>query len=99
MYLWKFLHALDQGRVNGINFTGGIFTNLTHDHLDYHKDFENYFIAKKKFFEMLPKNAFALSNMDDEYGNAILDAIKAKSHFMVSEIKQNLLIFMANFKI
>ncbi|MEK7088674.1 MAG: UDP-N-acetylmuramoyl-L-alanyl-D-glutamate--2,6-diaminopimelate ligase [Patescibacteria group bacterium] len=74
-------HALDQGRVNGINFTGGIFTNLTHDHLDYHKDFENYFIAKKKFFEMLPKNAFALSNMDDEYGNAILDAIKAKKSF------------------
>ena len=74
-------HALDQNRVAGINFTGGIFTNLTHDHLDYHKDLENYFKAKKKFFEMLPQNAFALSNMDDEYGNAILDSIKAEKFF------------------
>ena len=74
-------HALDQNRVAGINFTGGIFTNLTHDHLDYHKDLKNYFKAKKKFFEMLPQNAFALSNMDDEYGNAILDSIKAEKFF------------------
>jgi UDP-N-acetylmuramoyl-L-alanyl-D-glutamate--2,6-diaminopimelate ligase len=70
-------HALDQNRVAGIKFTGGIFTNLTHDHLDYHKDFENYFQAKKKFFYMLPKNAFALSNVDDEHGEAIIDGIKA----------------------
>ena len=74
-------HALDQNRVAGINFTGGIFTNLTHDHLDYHKDLKNYFKAKKKLFEMLPQNAFALSNMDDEYGNAILDSIKAEKFF------------------
>ncbi|MCX6751670.1 MAG: UDP-N-acetylmuramoyl-L-alanyl-D-glutamate--2,6-diaminopimelate ligase [Candidatus Nomurabacteria bacterium] len=74
-------HALDQKRVAGVNFTGGIFTNLTHDHLDYHKDLENYFKAKKKFFEMLPKNAFALSNMDDEHGNAMLDDIKAEKFF------------------
>ncbi|PJC49145.1 UDP-N-acetylmuramoyl-L-alanyl-D-glutamate--2,6-diaminopimelate ligase [Candidatus Nomurabacteria bacterium CG_4_9_14_0_2_um_filter_32_10] len=74
-------HALDQGRVNGINFAGGIFTNLTHDHLDYHKDLENYFRAKKKFFEMLPSNAFALSNVDDEHGNAMLDSIKAEKFF------------------
>ncbi|HAS80449.1 MAG: UDP-N-acetylmuramoyl-L-alanyl-D-glutamate-2,6-diaminopimelate ligase [Candidatus Nomurabacteria bacterium GW2011_GWE1_32_28] len=74
-------HALDQGRVNGINFTGGIFTNLTHDHLDYHKNFQNYFLAKKKFFEMLPNTAFALSNMDEEHGNAILDKIKANKFF------------------
>ena len=74
-------HALDQKRVAGINFTGGIFTNLTHDHLDYHKDLKNYFKAKKKFFEMLPQNAFALSNMDDEYGNAMLDGIKAEKFF------------------
>ncbi len=74
-------HALDQNRVAGINFTGGIFTNLTHDHLDYHKDFENYFRAKKKFFEMLPKNSFALSNADDDHGDAILDEIKAEKFF------------------
>lgn len=70
-------HALDQNRVAGIKFAGGIFTNLTHDHLDYHRDFENYFRAKKKFFEMLPKSAFALSNADDEHGEAIIDGIKA----------------------
>lgn len=74
-------HALDQNRVAGIKFSGGIFTNLTHDHLDYHKDLENYFKAKKKFFEMLPKNAFALSNVDDEHGIAILDGIKAEKLF------------------
>ena len=73
-------HALDQNRVAGIKFTGGIFTNLTHDHLDYHKNFENYFKAKKKFFKMLPENAFALSNTDDKYGNAMLDSIKAKKY-------------------
>ena len=74
-------HALDQNRVAGIKFTGGIFTNLTHDHLDYHKDIKNYFRAKKKFFEMLPRNAFALSNADDDHGNVILDGIKAKKYF------------------
>jgi len=74
-------HALDQGRVAGIKFTGGIFTNLTHDHLDYHKDINNYFLAKKKFFEMLPKNSFALSNMDDSYGNAMCENIDAHNHF------------------
>jgi UDP-N-acetylmuramoyl-L-alanyl-D-glutamate--2,6-diaminopimelate ligase len=71
-------HALDQKRVAGINFVGGIFTNLTHDHLDYHKNFENYFLAKKEFFKMLPKSAFALSNVDDEYGEKMLEGIKAK---------------------
>ncbi len=74
-------HALDQNRVAGIKFTGGIFTNLTHEHLDYHKDLESYFKAKKKFFEMLPPNAFALSNIDDEHGNAILDGIKTRKFF------------------
>jgi len=69
-------HALDQNRVAGINFTGGIFTNLTHDHLDYHKNIENYFGAKKKFFKMLPLHAFALSNTDDEYGEKMLEEIK-----------------------
>lgn len=74
-------HALDQGRVSGINFTGGIFTNLTHDHLDYHKDINNYFFTKKKFFKMLSKDSFALSNMDDEHGNVICDGIKARKFF------------------
>ncbi len=71
-------HALDQKRVMGINFFGGIFTNLTHDHLDYHKNFDNYFDAKKKFFKMLPSSAFALSNIDDEYGKKMLEGIKAR---------------------
>ena len=74
-------HALDQSRVAGINFAGGIFTNLTHDHLDYHKNLENYFGAKKKFFKMLPAEAFALSNIDDEYGIAMIDGIKARKFF------------------
>lgn len=73
-------HAMDQSRVAGIKFTGGIFTNLTHDHLDYHGNFENYFKAKKKFFRMLPESAFALSNSDDEYGFGILEDIKAKTY-------------------
>jgi UDP-N-acetylmuramoyl-L-alanyl-D-glutamate--2,6-diaminopimelate ligase len=71
-------HALDQNRVWGVNFVGGIFTNLTHDHLDYHKNFENYFGAKKKFFKMLPSSAFALSNTNDEYGTKMLEGIKAR---------------------
>jgi UDP-N-acetylmuramoyl-L-alanyl-D-glutamate--2,6-diaminopimelate ligase len=71
-------HAMDQNRVAGINFTGGIFTNLTHDHLDYHKNFENYFVAKKKFFKILPSQAFALSNIDDEYGSKMLEDIEAR---------------------
>lgn len=70
-------HALDQNRVAGINFTGGVFTNLTHDHLDYHKDMESYFKAKKKFFKMLPPQAFALTNADDEYGSKMLKGINA----------------------
>jgi len=73
-------HGIDQKRIAGINFVGGIFTNLTHDHLDYHKSFENYFGAKKKFFKSLPQNSFALSNIDDEYGKRILEKIRAKKY-------------------
>ncbi len=73
-------HAMDQNRVAGIKFAGGVFTNLTHDHLDYHKNFDNYFKAKKKFFEMLPPDAFALANIDDKYGLPMLEDIKAKSY-------------------
>ncbi|MFH1608994.1 MAG: UDP-N-acetylmuramoyl-L-alanyl-D-glutamate--2,6-diaminopimelate ligase [Patescibacteria group bacterium] len=73
-------HAMDQKRVAGINFVGGVFTNLTQDHLDYHKNFENYFLTKKKFFQNLSKDSFALSNIDDEYGIKILENIKAKKY-------------------
>ncbi len=71
-------HALDQNRVWGVHFVGGIFTNLTHDHLDYHKTIENYFGAKKKFFQMLPATAFALSNTDNNYGTNMLESISAE---------------------
>ncbi|MEK7585850.1 MAG: UDP-N-acetylmuramoyl-L-alanyl-D-glutamate--2,6-diaminopimelate ligase [Patescibacteria group bacterium] len=74
-------HAMDQGRVAGLIFRGGVFTNLTHDHMDYHKNFENYFRAKKKFFKMLPRNAFALTNIDDKYGQKMLEGVKAKKYF------------------
>ncbi|OGJ03342.1 hypothetical protein A3G06_01895 [Candidatus Nomurabacteria bacterium RIFCSPLOWO2_12_FULL_46_14] len=74
-------HALDQGRVRGISFAGGIFTNLTHDHLDYHRSLEKYFLAKRKFFEMLPASAFALSNADDEHGREMLQTTKARKFF------------------
>lgn len=71
-------HALHQRRTAGVNFTGGVFTNLTHDHLDYHKDFERYFSAKKKLFRKLQKDKFALSNIDDGNGKKILVGIKAR---------------------
>ena len=74
-------HGIDQKRIAGINFVGGVFTNLTHDHLDYHKSFENYFLAKKKFFQSLTKDVFALSNSDDEHGKAIIEGIKANKYF------------------
>jgi UDP-N-acetylmuramoyl-L-alanyl-D-glutamate--2,6-diaminopimelate ligase len=73
-------HAMDQGRVAGVTFAGGVFTNLTHDHLDYHQNFENYFQAKKKFFQMLPSNVFALTNIDDSYGSKMVEGIKAKKY-------------------
>jgi len=65
-------HAIDQERIAGITFRGGIFTNLTHDHLDYHKSIDNYLKAKKKFFDLLPADAFALTNMDDRNGKVML---------------------------
>ena len=70
-------HGMEEKRVAGINFTGGIFTNLTQDHLDYHLNIKNYFLAKQNFFKILPKTAFALSNADDAYGNRILEGTKA----------------------
>jgi UDP-N-acetylmuramoyl-L-alanyl-D-glutamate--2,6-diaminopimelate ligase len=65
-------HAIDQDRISGIEFDGGIFTNLTHDHLDYHLTFAEYLKAKKKFFDHLPETAFALTNTDDKNGLVML---------------------------
>jgi UDP-N-acetylmuramoyl-L-alanyl-D-glutamate--2,6-diaminopimelate ligase len=65
-------HAVAQHRVANLSFSGGVFTNLTHDHLDYHKTFDKYLKAKKEFFDGLPKSAFALTNIDDKNGNVML---------------------------
>lgn len=73
-------HALNQGRTAGLDFDGAIFTNLTHDHLDYHKDFASYLKAKKIFFDQLKKEAFALTNSDDKNGKVILQNCKAEKH-------------------
>jgi UDP-N-acetylmuramoyl-L-alanyl-D-glutamate--2,6-diaminopimelate ligase len=73
-------HSIDQNRIAGLHFTGGIFTNLTHDHLDYHLTFENYLAAKKKFFDNLPSTAFALVNIDDRNGKVMLQNCKASRH-------------------
>ena len=70
-------HAIDQDRISGIQFDGGVFTNLSHDHLDYHKTFAEYLKAKKKFFDQLPQDAFALTNSDDKNGMVMLQNTKA----------------------
>ena len=70
-------HAIAQKRIGGLTFTGGIFTNLTRDHLDYHKTFENYRDAKKAFFDGLPKTAFAITNADDKNGMVMVQNTKA----------------------
>ncbi len=70
-------HAIDQKRIGGLRFVGGIFTNLTRDHLDYHKTFENYRNAKKAFFDGLPKEAFAITNADDRNGMVMVQNTKA----------------------
>ena len=70
-------HAIDQDRIAGLRFEGGIFTNLTHDHLDYHKTVAAYRDAKKKFFDNLPTKAFALTNLDDKNGMVMLQNSKA----------------------
>jgi UDP-N-acetylmuramoyl-L-alanyl-D-glutamate--2,6-diaminopimelate ligase len=73
-------HAADQHRIAGLRFAGAIFTNITHDHLDYHKTFENYIKAKKKFFDDLPAGAWALVNEDDKRGMVMLQNTKASKH-------------------
>lgn len=70
-------HSVAQHRIGGLKFAGGIFTNLTRDHLDYHKTFENYRDAKKAFFDALPKDAFAVTNVDDKNGRVMTQNTKA----------------------
>ena len=71
-------HAIAQQRIGGLKFAGGLFTNLTRDHLDYHKTFENYRDAKKAFFDGLSKDAFAITNADDKNGSVMVQNCKAQ---------------------
>ncbi|MFN3380838.1 MAG: UDP-N-acetylmuramoyl-L-alanyl-D-glutamate--2,6-diaminopimelate ligase [Runella zeae] len=71
-------HAVVQERIAGLTFAGGIFTNITHDHLDFHKTFDNYIKAKKGFFDQLPKHAFALVNIDDRRGGVMVQNTAAR---------------------
>lgn len=73
-------HSIAQKRISGLKFAGGIFTNLTRDHLDYHKTVENYLAAKKKFFDDLPKGAFSLTNVDDRNGLVMTQNTRSKVH-------------------
>ncbi len=80
-------HAVAQHRISGLVFAGGVFTNLTHDHLDYHGTFANYRDAKKGFFDQLPKTAFALVNADDRNGDFMLQNTRArKLHFSLRKV-------------
>jgi UDP-N-acetylmuramoyl-L-alanyl-D-glutamate--2,6-diaminopimelate ligase len=73
-------HGINQNRVSGLKFYGAVFTNITHDHLDYHKNFKNYRDTKKSFFDNLSSNAFALTNIDDKNGVFMLQNTKAKKY-------------------
>lgn len=74
-------HAVHQHRVTGLQYAGGIFSNITHDHLDYHKTFDEYIRVKKSFFDSLPSSAFAISNADDKRGTVMLQNTHAKKYF------------------
>ena len=71
-------HSIHQHRISGINFDGGVFTNITHDHLDYHKTFKEYINVKKSFFDILGKKSFAITNLDDKNGEYMLQNTKTK---------------------
>src|SRR6185436_20122392 len=73
-------HAIAQKRIAGLKYAGGVFTNLTHEHLDYHKTFEEYLKIKKSFFDSLPADAFALTNLDDKNGKIMLQNTKASKY-------------------
>ena len=73
-------HAIDQGRIEGLDFDCGVFTNITHDHLDYHGTFDNYIRTKKKFFDDLDKKAHAVTNVDDANGERMVQNTKAQIH-------------------
>ena len=74
-------HAIHQHRITGLQFAGGIFTNITHDHLDYHKTFDEYIRVKKSFFDGLSSTAFAISNADDKRGMVMLQNTNAKKYY------------------
>jgi UDP-N-acetylmuramoyl-L-alanyl-D-glutamate--2,6-diaminopimelate ligase len=74
-------HAIEQKRIAGLNFTGALFSNITHDHLDYHKTFDAYIKAKKMWFDQLPSTAFAISNADDKRGTVMLQNTAAKKYY------------------
>ncbi|HWC53369.1 MAG TPA: UDP-N-acetylmuramoyl-L-alanyl-D-glutamate--2,6-diaminopimelate ligase [Chitinophagaceae bacterium] len=74
-------HAIHQHRITGLKFAGGIFSNITHDHLDYHQTFDEYIRVKKSFFDSLPSDAFAISNADDKRGAVMLQNTNAKKYF------------------
>jgi UDP-N-acetylmuramoyl-L-alanyl-D-glutamate--2,6-diaminopimelate ligase len=73
-------HAIHQHRITGLHFTGALFSNITHDHLDYHKTFDEYIRVKKKFFDELPATSFAISNADDKRGEVMLQNTRAKKY-------------------
>lgn len=93
-------HAVDQHRVAGLTFTGGIFTNLSRDHLDYHKTVDNYIKAKKGFFDSLPKSAFSLINNDDKVGSVMVQNTKSSIHTYslksVSDFKAKIIEMLFN---
>ncbi|MFZ1306241.1 MAG: UDP-N-acetylmuramoyl-L-alanyl-D-glutamate--2,6-diaminopimelate ligase, partial [Ferruginibacter sp.] len=74
-------HAIHQGRITGLQFTAALFSNITHDHLDYHKTFDEYIRVKKSWFDKLPSTAFAISNADDKRGAVMLQNTTAKKYF------------------
>ncbi len=74
-------HAIHQHRIAGLQFAGAVFTNITHDHLDYHKTFDEYIRVKKKFFDDLPAGAFAISNLDDKRGAVMLQNTAARTYY------------------
>ncbi|MBC7904475.1 MAG: UDP-N-acetylmuramoyl-L-alanyl-D-glutamate--2,6-diaminopimelate ligase, partial [Gemmatimonadaceae bacterium] len=74
-------HAVHQHRIGGLKFAGGLFSNITHDHLDYHKTFDEYIRVKKAFFDTLPAESFAISNLDDKRGSVMLQNTPAHKYF------------------